>query len=169
MPSQYSSSSFLLPSGDGYSYRFHSRGRLEMLLDISSPYGRCIAYAPYARNAPYCSRPINRQKQYRVSGLLAQLSQVRFPSTEAGRLLEELSTRVVCGITGWHQNKAAEVYDGWCDSLWGEYLRVNGLDPGLGSVTPRQLTSLAWEIALRETQCEQQGDSEEDDSSDEDT
>lgn len=158
------SSSVLVPYHDGF--KFHSHKRLCMLLGISSPYSTCIAYAPYARAAPHCSRPINRGKKARVPGLLSDLLQASVPSSQARRLLEELSTHVVCGITGWHQNKATEVYYEWCDTIWDEYLRVNGVDPRGWNEPPRQLSRHTWEVDLEVAQREQQCDSDEGDDDD---
>ena len=155
------SSLFLTRRNDGRRFKFRSTGDLCSFLGISTPYCKCIAYAPYARNAPYCSRPINREHRAKVPGLISHLVDVRIPSTRAGRLLEELSSCVVCGVTGWHQNKTDEVYREWCDDLWGEYLRVNNLNPRLSISVPQQLNRHTWESALQVARAEQQRDREE--------
>lgn len=160
-----SSSSFLVPCVDGGS-RFRSRIHLCILLQISPPYNTCIAYAPHAKNAPHCSLRINPDNRATVPALLSALLQTRFPSARARRLLEELSTRVVCGITRRHQDKAPEVYHEWCNTLWGEYLLGNNLDPSLWEGEPRQLGSRTWEADLEVARSQQHYYSaDEDDSS----
>jgi hypothetical protein len=152
---------FLTRRNDGSTFKFRSTRDLCSFLGISTPYCKCIACAPYARNAPYCSRPINRANQAKVPGLLSRLVDIRIPSTRVGRLLEELSSCVVCGITGWHQNKADEVYREWCYDLWGEYLRANNLDPRLSIWVPQQLNQPTWERDLERARTQQQHDPEE--------
>jgi hypothetical protein len=120
--------SFLTPYGDGYQFLFRSREAMCRVLGISSPYNKCIAYAPYARNAPYCSRPINRINQSRVPNILDDLYDAIIPSRNAESLLDTLSSHVVCGITGWHQNKASEVLSEWLKKIWDEFVIENRRD-----------------------------------------
>ena len=134
--------------GDPSSCIFRSHDRMCELLDISAPYDDCKAYAPYARNAPHCSRHINCAKLSRVPSLLDKLLKARIPSTRAGDLLEELSTHAVCGITGWHQNQADKIYQNWLSTIWGAYLGANGLAPELCRHTPTEMTSAYWEAEL---------------------
>lgn len=50
---------------------FRSTRSLCNSLGIYSPYCTCIVHAPGARNAPHCSRHINKYKQVSVPDLLA--------------------------------------------------------------------------------------------------
>jgi hypothetical protein len=154
----------------GRDYRFRSPQALRALLGLSPPYDKCLAHAPYARNAPHCSRPVNRAKAASVPGLIGSLQKARVPSTAAEALLKTLSTHAVCGITGWHQNKAVEVYLGWQRELWEECLRLNGLDPRQWD---KQVPSmLGWARGLDRARREQgweDEDTEDEDTEDEDT
>ena len=132
-------------------------------LRISSPYDNCLAYAPYAKNAPHCSRPINKGKKAQVPNQLEDLYHSRVPSRRAANILNNLSSNVVCGITGWHQNKAVEVYQEWCDDLWKAYLYVNDLDPRLWTRETPQFNRRTWEAALENAQQEQRDDSSSED------
>jgi hypothetical protein len=153
------SSPSLLVQRDLGGFEFYSRQHLRSFLRISSPYNTCIAYAPYARNAPHCSRSINRDKRQDVPDQLEELYQAPVPSRRAARILEDLSSNVVCGITCWHQNKASEVYREWCDHLWNAYLHANDLDPRLWTERTPQLNRASWEAALEDARQEQQDDS----------
>jgi hypothetical protein len=128
-------------------------------LRISPPYDTCLAYAPYARNAPHCSRAINRGHKSQVPAQLEDLSRVPVPSRRAARILKDLSSNVVCGVVSWHQNKAPEVYQEWCDDLWNAYLTANELDPSLWAEVTPQLTRTTWEAALEDARQDQQDDS----------
>ncbi|KAK3941098.1 hypothetical protein QBC46DRAFT_312338 [Diplogelasinospora grovesii] len=163
MGSSKSSPSYLVPCDDRRGYRFHSHSSLCSLLCISSPYCQCLAFAPRARMAPRCSRRVNEAKKKEVPDLLANLLQTRIPSTRAGGLLEELSTRVVCGKNPgcWHQGQATEIYKGWCVKLWGEYLREHGLDPELWKEAPSRLTRETWEADLEVAQAQEGYDPDE--------
>lgn len=112
----------------GRDYHFRSPQTLHALLGLSPPYRRCLAYAPFAKKAPDCSRPVNRAKADSVDSLLCSLRKARVPSPAAEALLKTLSTHAVCGITDWHQNKAVDVYSGWQREIREECLRLNGLD-----------------------------------------
>ena len=158
-----SSSSLLVPCRDGDGFEFYSHNRLCRFLRISSPYITCLAYAPYAANAPHCSRPINHGKKLQVPGQLRDLLQAVVPSRRASRLLRNLSSNVVCGINGWHQNKASEVYQEWCDDLWKAYLYMNELDPRLWTGSTPLLSTARWEEALEDARREQQDDSSSED------
>lgn len=94
---------------------------------------------------------------------LVTLLQTKIPSRRASRILKDLSSNVVCGITGWHQNKASEVYRKWCLELWELYLYANELDPMLWSGNTPQLDQATWEAALEDAQREQQDDSSSED------
>ena len=74
--------SILVPAPPEDSFVWQSARSLHQLLDLFSPYDRCLAYTPHAQNAPHCSRPINRGNRARVPGLLHQLRQARIPSEE---------------------------------------------------------------------------------------
>jgi len=96
--------------------------------------------------------------------LLDGLKGAKIPSMAAERLLKSLSTHAVCGITGWHQNKAAEVYLDWQHDLWYECLRVNGLDPRKwGRPAP---SMLGWYCGLELARQEQGLETGESDSGD---
>jgi len=153
----------------GRDYRFRSPQALRTLLGLSPPYDTCLAYAPYARNAPHCSQPVNRAKAASVAGLLDRLRTARIPSIAAEGLLKTLSAQAVCGITGWHQNKAFEVYIGWQHDLWEECLRANGLDPRQWAGPAPSM--LGWDRGIELARQEQGWETEEvadDDSSEED-
>jgi len=154
---------FLEPRGDGRGHQFRSLEALRILLDITPPYRTCLAHAPFARNAPHCSRPVNQKKAATVAGLLDTLLRTRIPSTAADVLLKTLSTCAVCGITGWHQNKAAEVQSQWRNRLWDEYLRMHGLEPRLWRGNSPPITTLGWETNLEIAWREQGYDSEDGD------
>ncbi|KAK0741433.1 hypothetical protein B0T18DRAFT_432538 [Schizothecium vesticola] len=154
----------------GRDYRFRSPQALRALLGLSPPYDKCLAHAPYARNAPHCSRPVNRAKAASVPSLLGSLQRARVPSTTAEVLLKTLSTHAVCGITGWHQNKAVEVYLGWQRELWEECLHLNGLDPRQWGKQVPSMTG--WACGLNRARREQgweDDENEDEDTEDEDT
>lgn len=96
-------------------------------LGLERPFSRCHAFAPYALNSPHCSRPTNRAGRSKVSRLLANLTMTAIPSRTAAELLEQLSRCSVCGITGWHQNKAKDVYVEWVERLWIKFLHAHSL------------------------------------------
>jgi hypothetical protein len=156
-----SSSSPLLVPRDGRGFEFYSRQSLHRFLGISSPYNTCIAYAPYAKNAPHCSRPINRHNRDEVPRLFERLRTAIVPSRRAASILKALSSDVVCGITGWHQNKASEVYQEWCDDLWDAYLYAHELDPRLWTGRTPPLNRESWEDALEEAREDQEDISDE--------
>jgi hypothetical protein len=140
-----------IPHSDDYPFSnlFHSVRRLERLLDLSYPYNSCKAYAPYGKYAPHCSRGVNRNNMAQVPGLLEQLCRTPFPSSRAGKLLEDLSRCAVCGITGWHMPEAPKTYEKWCRLLWQEYLRVHDVDSNLiHTRVPHRLSSSTWVDAL---------------------
>lgn len=145
---------------DGRRYKFRSTGALRAVIGLTPPYSNCLAYAPRARNAPHCARPVNRARAASVDSLLAKFQETRIPSMAAENLLETLSTHAVCGITGWHRNKAAEVYFSWQHDLWDECLRVNGLDPRQWDKPVPSM--LGWDRALKLAWQEQGWNTEED-------
>lgn len=154
-----SSSPSLLVRRDGGGFEFYSPQSLRSFLRISPPYNTCIAHAPYARNAPHCSRPINYDRKQEVPGQFERLYQAPVPSRRAAHILENLSSNVVCGITGWHQNKASQVYQEWCDHLWDAYLHANHLDAKLWIGGTPPLSRASWEAALEDAREEQRDDS----------
>ena len=161
----YTSAYFLVQCNNSRRFKFCGHVGIEEFLHISPRYDKCIVDAPYAKNSPHCSRPINRSYQAQVPVLLSELARVRIPSFEAGELLKKLSSCVVCGITGWHQNQANGIWKAWCGNLWNDYLRVNGLNPSLYHWVPPDMTRTSWERHLDDARAQQQGDSEEDDNS----
>jgi hypothetical protein len=156
-----SSSSPLLVPRDGGGFKFYSRQSLHRFLRISPPYNTCLAYAPSAGNAPHCSRPINRHNRYEVPSLLERLCRATVPSRPAASILAALSSDAVCGITGWHQNKASELYHEWCDDLWDAYLYAHDLDPRLWTGRTPPLNRESWEHALEEAREDQEDTSDE--------
>lgn len=121
---------------------------MHKLLGIHDRFENCIAYAPYGKYAPHCSRNINRANMQRRPGLLAELLQANIPSSQARTLLKEISHYVVCGITGWHQPESDKIFKEWCKKLWLNYLRAHGLDPELCLSSPETMSRRSWRLGL---------------------
>lgn len=121
---------------------------MHKLLGIHDRFENCIAYAPYGKYAPHCSRNINRANMQRRPGLLAELLQANVPSSQARTLLKEISHCVVCGITGWHQPESDKIFKEWCKKLWLNYLRAHGLDPELCLSSPENMSRRSWRMGL---------------------
>ncbi|KAK3349256.1 hypothetical protein B0T25DRAFT_547545 [Lasiosphaeria hispida] len=140
MGSSTSTANLLQPHKDGDGYEFRSREQLCTLLQIADPYKTCL----HVRDSISCSHPIGPAKRGKVPGLLTNLCSTKFPSPEAGGLLQTLSTCVVCGLgsaatRGYHQLSAREVQDRWYGKLWDEYRLAAG---------PDLITREAWDIKL---------------------
>lgn len=120
-------SQFLTADHSQHGVRFQSIAAILEFLGVSPRYDQCIAYAPGAKNAPYCSRGINTCNRAKVDGLVRLLAAtpVTDGDGEAFRLLEELSHCVVCGITGWHAPEARGIYDEWRSDLLQAYATVS--------------------------------------------
>jgi len=110
-----------------YTYKFTSTRELQELLGLSPPFSTCYAHAPYAKNAPHCTRSIHKNNQASVPGLLMDIVDCDIPSSTADQLLRRLSRCAVCGIGIWHQDQAMDMYEKWSAALWGEFLDINGL------------------------------------------
>ena len=149
------SSTYLTGATLSRGLKFRSNNALCSFLGISEPYSRCTAYAPRARKTSYCTRPVNRDNQAKVSDLLAKLVNVNIISFQSARLLKALSACVVCGVTRWHQTKVDDVYESWIRKLWGDYLSLNHLDPRQCDWVPCRLAEAEWERSLRVVRAEQ--------------
>lgn len=157
-----SSSHYLTNNGcESGTFVFKLKACLDSFLDIQQDqFKKCIANSPKANNPPHCSRSINKNNWNRRPGLLNKLLQTQIPSLEAGILLRDLASCVVCGVTGGHQVKAGEIYKKWYIKLWDDYLRADGLDPELCKWFPGPLTLDVWLEELETVREEQEPESE---------
>lgn len=145
---------YLTHSSEDGVFNFRSQALLYKLLGIHERFGACIAYAPYAKYAPNCSRPLNRSNQQKRPRLLADLMEAKIPSSRARLLLREISHCVVCGVTGWHQPESEKIFKEWCQKLWRSYLRAHGLDPELCLSSPDKMNRREWFAALETAKSE---------------
>ncbi|KAJ4422581.1 hypothetical protein N0V82_002809 [Gnomoniopsis sp. IMI 355080] len=146
---QSKTSFYLTPASEDGVCRFKSQALLYSFLGIETRFDECIAYAPYAKYAPNCSRPLNRSNRDRRPRLLAGLMITDIPSRQAQLLLEYISRCVVCGVSGWHQPESKQIFREWYQKLWHEYILANGIDPGFDlSSPPDRLRSRVWFAAL---------------------
>ena len=105
---------------------------------MAGSFERCLANGENGRNEARCTRSTHSRLRHKVQPLVDKLDDVLFPTTEASHLPKQLARRAVCGITGWHQNKASEVSDTWEKSLLALKFKDNayGKTIGVGAGVP---------------------------------
>ena len=139
---------------------FDSRSSVSGFLGLADDCRSCLAYAPGAK-AKHCGRRLPKERGTEVSNLLSQLLDAQMPSQLAHRLLETLSSKVICsglrhprlpdGTTA--ESQAEYIYGRWREKLWWEYLALNGLsrtehDGALFDVPPALMSSEHWAANL---------------------